>query len=408
MNRGTVVGGAVLLVAALGAAFWGISARTRALGVVTQETKELALPTVSVVRPEQGSPQEEIALPGSIQAFTDAPIYARVNGYLRKWYADIGTRVHAGQLLAEIDTPEIDQQLLQARADLATAEANTRLAQTTAARYRDLIRSDSVSQQDLDNANGNLEARQTAADSSRANVKRLEQLQAFRRIEAPFDGVVTARNTDLGALIDSGSSARELFHVAAVSRLRVFVNVPEVYSRAARPGLKADLTLKEFPGRRFSGALVRTSNAIEVASRTLLTEIDVDNSKGELLPGSYAEVHIKLPRPATTLKVPVDALIFKADGLHVATVGSDRRVSLVTVTVGRDFGETVEVVTGLTGGERVIANPPDSLTNGELVRVVTPGERTAEGHPDAAAAPAPGSHARLPRAGPASGTPEGR
>jgi RND family efflux transporter MFP subunit len=229
-----------------------------------------------------------------------------------------------------------------------------------------------VAQQDLDNANGNLEAKLAAVESARANVRRLEQLQAFRRIEAPFAGVVTARNIDIGALIDSGSNAKELFHVAAINRLRVFINVPEVYSRVARPGLAADLTLREFPGRRFAGTLARTSNAIDVASRTLLTEVDVDNPKGELLPGSYAEVHIKLATAATTLKLPVDALIFKADGLQVATVGGDNRVALVTVVAGRDFGDTVEILSGLSGGERVVANPPDSLTPGEVVRIVAP------------------------------------
>jgi len=369
--------GAFALLVAVGAVVWGVSTRTRALGVVTQETREMAVPAVAVVTPERGAPHEEIVLPGTIQAFTDAPIYARTNGYLRRWYVDIGAHVRAGQLLAEIDTPELDQQLQAARADLATAQANARLAQTTAERYRDLIKSDSVSRQDLDNANGSLEARETAVESARANVKRLEQLQAFRHIEAPFAGVVTARNTDIGALIDSGSNAKELFHVAAVNRLRVFVNVPEVYSRAARTGLAADLTLKEFPDRRFTGTLARTSSAIDVASRTLLTEIDVDNAKGELLPGSYAEVHIKLPTAAATLRLPVDALIFKTDGLQVATVDAGNRVALVTVAAGRDFGDTVEIVSGLRGDERVIANPPDSLAPGQVVRVVTPAQRGA-------------------------------
>jgi RND family efflux transporter MFP subunit len=362
---------------AIGAVVWGVTTRTRALGVVTQETREMAVPAVAVVAPERGAPQEEIVLPGTIQAFTDAPIYARTNGDLRKWYVDIGAHVRAGELIAEIDTPELDQQLQAARADLATAQANARLAQTTAERYRDLIKSDSVSRQDLDNANGSLEAREAAVESARANVKRLEQLQAFRRIEAPFAGVVTARNTDIGALIDSGSNAKELFHVAAVNRLRVFVNVPEVYSRAARTGLAADLTLKEFPGRRFTGTLARTSSSIDVASRTLLTEIDVDNAKGELLPGSYAEVHIKLPTAAATLKLPVDALIFKTDGLQVATVDAGNRVALVTVAAGRDFGDTVEIVSGLRGDERVVANPPDSLVPGQIVRVVAPAQRGA-------------------------------
>jgi RND family efflux transporter MFP subunit len=372
MRKGPLMGGTVLLLAAIGAAFWGVGTRTRALDVVAQETREMAVPTVAIVRPETGSPQEEISLPGTMQAFTDAAIYARTNGYLKKWYVDIGAPVRAGQLMAEIDTPELDQQLQQMRADLNTTEANARLAQTTAQRYRELIKSDSVAQQDLDNANGNLEARLAAVESARASVRRLEQLQAFRQIEAPFAGVVTARNTDIGALIDSGSNAKELFHVAAINRLRVFINVPEVYSRAARTGLTADITLKEFPGRRFIGTLARTANAIDVGSRTLLTEIDVDNAKGELLPGSYAEVHIKLPGVATALKLPVDALIFKTDGLQVATVSDDNRVALRTVVAGRDFGDTVEILSGLTGGERVIANPPDSLTPGELVRVVAP------------------------------------
>ncbi len=377
MRKGPIWG-ALLLLLALGAVAWGVSARTRALAVVTQETREMAVPAVAVVTPERGVSHDEIVLPGTIQAFTDAPIYARTNGYLKRWYVDIGARVHAGQLLAEIDTPELDQQLQQARADLATAEANARLAQTTAERYRDLIRTDSVSRQDLDNANGNLEARNAAVESARANVKRLEQLHGFSRIEAPFDGVITARNTDIGALIDSGSNAKELFHEAAVHRLRVFVNVPEVYSRAVAPGIEADLTLKQYPDRRFQGRLARTSNAIDVASRTLLTEVDVDNSKGELLPGSYAEVHFRLPTPAPTLKVPVDVLIFKADGLQVATVDARDRVSLVTVTTGRDFGDTVEVLSGLKGDERVIANPPDSLAAGETVRVVTRPARSAD------------------------------
>jgi RND family efflux transporter MFP subunit len=381
MRAGPIVG-AIALVGAVGVVMWGVSTRTRALGVVTQETREMAVPAVAVVTPTHGAPQEEIVLPGTMQAFADASIYARTNGYLKRWYVDIGARVRTGQLLAEIDTPELDQQLQQARADLSTAQANARLAQTTADRYRDLIKSDSVSRQDLDNANGGLEAREAAVESARANVKRLEQLQAFRRIEAPFAGVVTARNTDIGALIDSGSNAKELFHVAAVHTLRVFVNVPQVYSRAARTGLSADLTLKEFPGRRFAGTLVRTSSAIDVASRTLLTEIDVDNAGNELLPGSYAEVHIKLPSAAATLELPVDALIFKGDGLQVATVDAQNRIALVSVTSGRDFGEMVEVLSGLTGTERVVSNPPDSLSPGQIVRVVpaagsTPASATA-------------------------------
>jgi len=366
---GPVVGGGLLLLVALGVAAWGISTRAKALSVVTKETRELAVPTVSVTRPDKGAPQQEIVLPGTMQAFADAPIFARTNGYLRKWYADIGTRVHAGQVLAEIDTPEVDQQLAASRADLATADANLRLAKTTADRYRDLIKSNSVAQQDLDNANGNLEARQTAVASSQANVKRLEQLHDFGRITSPFDGVITARNTDVGALIDSGSNARELFHVASVNRLRVFVSVPEVYSRSTHPGMEADLTLSEYPGRRFTGKLARTAESIDVAARSLLAEFDVDNPKGELLPGSYAQVHIKLPTQTTSFKLPVNALIFRGQGLQVATVVDGSRVELMSVVAGRDFGTSVEIVSGLTGDEQVILNPPDSIQAGETVRV---------------------------------------
>lgn len=371
MNKGPVIGASVLLVLAVGAAYQGISSRARVLADVTKETQERAVPAVAVTTPERGVPQEEIALPGTMQAFVDAPIFARTNGYLKKWYADIGTHVQAGQLLAEIDAPEVEQQLQQARADEKTAEANMRLAKTTAERYRDLIKTESVAQQDLDNANGNLEAREAALASSHANVMRLEQLHAFTRIEAPFAGVITARSTDIGALIDSGSNAHELFHIADTRRLRVFVNVPEVYSRSAQPGIEADLTLKEFPGRRFTGKLARTARAIDVASRTLLTEIDVDNPKGDLLPGSYCEAHLKLPSAAATLKLPASAIIFKTDVLQAAVVDAGMRVTLKTVVLGRDFGDSVEVVSGLEPSDSVIVNPPDSITTGQTVRVVS-------------------------------------
>jgi RND family efflux transporter MFP subunit len=363
-----LVGGLVLL-AAIAAALWGISTRARALAVVTQETRDLSVPTVAITSAERGSPTEEITLPGTIHAYSDASIYARTNGYLKKWYADIGTHVRAGQRLAEIDAPEVDQQLQQARADLATAEANAKLAQSTAERYRDLIKSDSVSKQDLDNANGSLEAKQAAVDSARFNVKRLEEMQSFSRVEAPFSGVVTARNVDVGALISPTNATKELFHVAATDRLRVMVNVPEVYSRAAKPGLEADLTLKEFPGRRFKGTLARTADAIDIGSRTLLTEVDVDNPKGELLIGSFADVHLKLPTPASTLKVSVGALIFKSDGLQVAAVDPSGKVSLINVTPGRDYGNAIEIVAGLQGDERLIMNPPDALSSGQTVKI---------------------------------------
>ncbi len=379
---GPIVGGLLFVAVALGLAFYGISTRAKALVEVTKETRELAIPTVAVIRPERGAPPQEIVLPGTMQAFTDAPIYARTNGYLKRRLVDIGSHVKAGQLLAEIDTPEIDQQLQQARADLQTAQANLRLAQTTAVRYRDLIKTESVSQQDLDNANGNFEARQAAVASADANVRRLAQLHAFRMIDAPFDGVITARNTDIGALIDSGSNARELFHIAAVHRLRVFINVPEAYSQTAQSAVTAALTLAEFPGRTFTGKVARTAKSIDVASRTLLTEVDVENTNGELLPGSYAEVHLKLPASAATFRLPVNALMFRAEGMRVATLDAAGKVSLLPVTIGRDFGNSVEIISGLTGTEQVVESPPDSLEDGQTVRVAkTAPEKPASGAP---------------------------
>lgn len=376
-SRAPLIAVVILLGAAAVAAAWGISARARSLSIVSRETRDLSVAAVAVTRPDKGSPQQELSLPGNIQPYTDAAIFARTTGYLKERYADIGSRVKQGQLLAAIDTPEIDQQLQQARAELNTAEANARLALTTAERYRDLIKSESVSQQDLDNANGNYEARRAAVQSATANVKRLEQTQGFKKIYAPFAGVITARNTDIGALIGSGTAAKELFHIAAVHRLRVYVNVPQAYSRAAQPGLVAEIELKELPGQRFKGTLARTAQSIDPSSRTLLTELDLDNPTGELLPGSYAEVHLKLPTAATTFRLPVNTLIFRSEGLRVAVV-SNGRVAMTPVTLGRDFGSTVEIVSGLTGGEAVVINPPDSLTAGQAVRIAPEPGRGAQ------------------------------
>jgi len=354
---------------------WGISSRKQANAQLAQETQDLAVPTVSVIHPKPGTPQQELILPGDMQPFTDAPIFARTSGYLKNWSVDIGAKVKAGQLLAEIDAPEVDQQLQQARADLATAEANLRLAEVTATRYQDLLKTDSVSQQDVDNAKGNFEARKTTVESERSNVKRLEELQSFERVYAPFDGVITARNTDIGALIDPGSSggtARELFHIAAINRLRVYVNVPQIDSPQIRPGLRADLVLTEFPGRRFEGSVVRSSGAIDNNTRTLLTEVDVDNSSGLLKPGGYVEVHLKLPSPVNTFTLPVNTTIFKSAGLQVATVKDAKTIVLLPIIPGRDFGTEIEVVAGLKGDESVVLNPPDSLTNGTAVRLAEP------------------------------------
>ena len=350
----------------------GISSRRKANAQLSQETRELAIPTLTVVHPKRGAPQQEMILPGDMQPYTDAPIYARTSGYLKSRHVELGARVKAGQLLAEIDTPEVDQQLQQARSDLATVEANLRLAEITSTRYKDLMKTDSVSQQEVDNANGNYEARNTAVESAKSNVKRLEELQSFKKIYAPFDGVITARNTDIGALIDSGSGggpARELFHIAAVNRLRVYVNVPQVYSPHIKSGLRAELTLAEFPGRHFDGIIVRDAGAIDTTTRTLLTEIDVNNPSGELKPGGYVEVHFNLPSAVTTFSLPVNTIIFKSAGMQVATVKDGKTINLVSITPGRDFGTEMEILAGLKGDESVVINPPDSLTNGEPVRV---------------------------------------
>jgi len=359
----------------------GILPRINARAALDRETAEMAIPTVSVVHPKRGAPAQEVVLPANVQAYIDAPIYARTNGYLKRWYADIGAHVKAGQLLADIETPEVDQQLRQSRADLATAEANLNLSQITANRYADLLKTDSVSKQDADNAAGDYAAKQATVQSAQANVRRLEELQAFEKIYAPFEGVITARNTDIGALIDSGSSGgarTELFHIAQPDKLRVYVNVPEAYSQAAKPGLTADLALSEFPGRRFPGTLVRTADAIDQSTRTLLVEIRVNNPTGTLLSGAYAEVHLKLPTAASAFILPVNTLLFRAEGLRVAAVTDGRHAELMPVTLGHDFGSEVEVVAGLTGDESIVINPPDSIVAGEEVRIAQPAAGSGE------------------------------
>jgi RND family efflux transporter MFP subunit len=361
----------------------GVVPRLRAKAALRVETNSLAVPAVQVIQPKRGSTAQEIILPGNIQAFIDAPIYARTNGYLRSWTSDIGARVKKGQLLAEIETPEVDQQLLQARADLNTAQANENLSQITFNRFEGLKNTDSVSTQDVDNAAGDYAAKKAIVDSARSNVNRLEDLQSFEKIYAPFDGVITARNTDVGQLIDSGSSggvAKELFHIAAIRTLRVYINVPQQYSVAAKPGIVADLSLAQFPGRTFQGKLVRTANAIDLATRTLLVEVDVDNATGELLPGAFAEVHLKLHTEIPSYILPVNALIFRAQGLQIATVDDGNRAKLVTIVLGRDFGATVEVVSGLSDADKVIVSPPDSLVEGEQVQIAQPNQQGGSGN----------------------------
>jgi len=352
----------------------GIVPRLRAKEALQKETYDLAVPTVNVAHAKQGAPQTEIVLPGNMQAFTESPIYARTNGYLKKWYVDIGGRVKTGQLLAEIETPEVDQQLQQARSQLNTAKANYNLAQITSNRYQELKNTDSVAQQDVDNALGSERANAATVSAAEYQVKYLEQLESFRKIYAPFDGIITVRNTDVGHLINSGagSPTAELFHIAAIHTLRVYINVPQQFSPAAKTGLTATLTLQEFPGRQFKGRLVRTANAIDLATRTLLVEVDVDNPTGELLPGAYAEVHLAVPSGAPTFILPVSALIFRAQGLQVGVVKDGNRAQLANIIMGRDFGSEVEVVSGLQADDQVIINPPDSLISGEEVRVGQP------------------------------------
>jgi len=350
----------------------GIHSRAVAEARLEQQTEQAAIPTVDVVFPREGAPTQEIVLPGNTQAFSDSPIYARTSGYLKRWYFDIGAHVQKGQLLAEIETPEVDQQLLQARAELDTAQANLNIAKITATRWQDLVSDGSVSQQETDQAVNNLSAVKAAAESSAANVRRLEQLQSFEKIYAPFDGIITARSTDIGALIDAGANTqpRELFHMAAIRTLRLYVAVPEVYSRAARSGAPASLTLDEFPGQTFHGTLVRNANSIDIASRTLLVEVDVDNPTGQLLPGAYVFVHLELPDQARSVTIPSNALIFRKEGLQVGLVRNEK-AELVPVKIGRDYGNSVEIISGLQPTDAVIIDPSDSLVADMPVRLLS-------------------------------------
>ncbi len=351
----------------------GVQPRMKAREVLREQAEVSALPHLTVIYPGKQAPSEEVVLPGNIQAFTEAPIYARTNGYLKRWYFDIGAHVKRGQLLAEIESPEVDQQLQQARDDVGTAEANLKLAQITAERYNGLLQQDSIAKQDVDTAVQNAAARVTALQSAQANVRRIEQLVSFEKIFAPFDGVITARNTDVGQLIASGVATtgnRELFHIAAVNRLRVFVNVPQLYSHLAKVGMKAELSLPDLPGKRYPGTLVRTSDAFDQASRTLLAEVDVDNPTGVLFANAYTEVHFKMKATGNTLVIPATSLIFRSEGLRVPVIRNGNRVSMIPVTLGRDFGNTVEVVAGLLPDSPVVSDPPDSLVDGESIRVV--------------------------------------
>ncbi|MGO9094482.1 MAG: efflux RND transporter periplasmic adaptor subunit [Bryobacteraceae bacterium] len=363
----------VLLAVAAGLAvlvFHGIQTRVRAEAALVRETERSAALSVGVIRPKAGAPEDELVLPGNIQAFTDTPVYARTNGYLKRWYFDIGARVKSGELLAEIETPEVDQQLRQARAQLETAQANNRLAATTADRWKSLLESDSVSHQETEEKVGDLAAKKAAEDAAGANVKRLEEMQSWERVYAPFDGVVTARNIDIGSLINAGSNGagKELFHIAAIREMRVYVQVPQSFSRAARPGTPAELALAELPGRRFRGRIARTSNAIDPASRTLMVEVDVENLDGALLPGAYVQVHLKLKAADRTLTVPVNVLLFRSEGIGVAAVHNGR-IALLPITIGHDYGDDVEITSGVSPADQLIVNPPDSIVAGQSVQI---------------------------------------
>lgn len=348
----------------------GIHSRIDAAAVVKEKTLEQAIPSVTVIHAKRGELKEEISLPGNIQAFVDAPVYARTSGYLKKWYMDIGTRVKTGELLAEIDSPEIDQQLYQAKAQLATAQANLKLAQITMDRDLSMMK-DAIPRQDVDNAVGAYEAGKATVESQVANVKHLEQLVAFEKVFAPFDGLITARNTDVGQLINAGNGgvAQELFRISATDKLRIFISVPQMYSQAATAGVSADLTLIEAPGRHYVGRVARNTGSIDPTTRTLLTEVDIENKSGQLMPGAYAEIHLKLPAATAALVVPVTALIFRSEGLQVAVVRGNK-AEMVRVTQGRDYGTEVEITSGITALDAVIINTPDSLTSGAEVKAV--------------------------------------
>lgn len=379
--RAALLGLGIVLLVACVLAGAGILGRLHSSNVLAKQTNALAPPTVSVAPPKSGSPLDSFVLPGNVTAYTDAPIYARVNGYLTRWYYDIGAHVQKGALLATISAPEVDQELAQAQADLETAETNSKNAGIQAQRYSDLVKSNAVSRLDTDTLVTQAAAAASAVRSAQANVQRLRAMQSFEKIYAPFTGIVTARNVDTGQLITQGSGT-ELFHMQAVQTLRVYTNVPQLYSNGIRRGMKINLTFPEFPGKTFQGTLVRTADAIDPVNRTLLVEIDLENRDGKLLPGALAQVHFKAPPVAATFVVPSAALIFRQAGLQVGTVidaGGGTVAHLVPVTIGQDDGSTVQIVSGLKQGDRVIQDPPDSLIEGERVTVVSPDQDGAGG-----------------------------
>jgi RND family efflux transporter MFP subunit len=355
---------------------------------LAKETETLAIPTVAIIHPTTEPPDEGLVLPGSMQAYVESPIYARTNGYLKKWYRDIGSRVRKGELLADIDTPEVDQQLSQSRADLETSKANANLSRITATRYEELIKTDGVSKQEVDNAQGDYAAKQAIVASSQANVRRLEELESFKHIYAPFSGVITRRNVDTGTLINAGNggTSQQLFALSQTDPIRVYVNVPESAAPSIKSGLVANLELTQFPGRKFQGKVVRTAESIDPVSRTLLTEVDVPNKSAELLPGGYAQVHLAVKIAGDRLQVPVNALLFRSEGLRAIVVDSDHQLHFRPLTIGRDYGITLEVLQGLSASDWIVLNPADSLDDGQKVNVK---ELAAKPSPPPAGAAAP-------------------
>ena len=338
---------------------------------LAKETEKLAIPTVAVAHPAMEAAQEDLVLPGTLQAYVESPIYARTSGYLKRWYHDIGSRVRQGELLADIDTPEVDQQLAHARADLNTAQANANLSKITAGRLEELIKTDGVSKQEVDNAAGDYAAKQAGVQSAQANVRRLEELESFKHIYAPFSGAITRRNVDIGNLINAGNGGtqQQLFFLAQTDPMRVYVSVPELYAPAIKRGLSAFLELAQYPGRRFQGQVVRTADAIDPGTRTLLTEVDVPNHNGELLPGGYAQVHLEIKVAGVRLQVPVNALLFRSEGLRAVVVDADHKTHLKALSIGRDYGTSLEVLQGLEASDWIVVNPPDSLDEGQQVNV---------------------------------------